>query len=103
MRIPPLDEETYEACQILARGARFHGFDLFEQMHAEQLIASPWLMTKIQLEAINTLITMLQDAKPHELLRRKFKAGAACTPDDMVVAILDFIQEYREMIKKDGP
>jgi hypothetical protein len=101
-RALPLDQVTYEACQMVMRRAQTHGLDLIEALHQEQLIMNPMATTKLRLETIMTLIKLLEDCKPHELLRRKFRAGAACTPDDMVICILDFIREYWEMIKKEG-
>jgi hypothetical protein len=97
-----LDQDTYEACQLSLRSARIHGLDPIETLHRADLIMSPMAATRLQLETVMTLIRMLEDVKPHELLRRKFRAGAACTPDDMVICVLDFIREYWEMIKKDG-
>jgi hypothetical protein len=103
MKVVPLDEETYGLCVYALGRARGVGADPIEELHRAGLIANPALITQVQLDAITTLIKMLEEAQPHELLRRKFKAGAACTPGDMVVAVLDYIREYREMIKKDGP
>lgn len=99
----PLDEETYQACKVALAGAARHGWDPVEVLHRHELILNPLVTQKIRLEAIMTLLKLLEEAKPHELLRRKFRAGAACTPDDMVVAVLDFIQEYWDTIKKEGP
>ena len=102
MKQPPLDEETYQACKIALAGAAQHGWDLIEVLHRQGLIMNPLATQKIRLETIMTLIKLLEEAKPHELLRRKFKAGAACTPDDMVVAVLDFIHEYWDAVKKES-
>lgn len=102
-KLPPLDAATYEECQLALTGAAHHGWDPIEALYEHELIMNPLAIQKIRLETIMTLIKLLEEAKPHELLRRKFRAGAACTPDDMVIAVLDFITEYWETIKKEGP
>lgn len=98
----PLDDETFEACQRVLKTAAFHGFDPVEVMHLEGLILNPAAVTRIRVETVTSLIRMLEDAKPHEILRRKFKAGAACTPEDMLIAVLDYIAAYRQAVQ-DNP
>jgi hypothetical protein len=102
MKRAPLDDRTYQAAKTAMDGAARHGWDVIEVLHEQELIMNPAAVTRIRLEAVMTLIKLLEEAKPHELLRRKFRAGAACTPEDMIIAVLDFINEYWEMIKKEG-
>jgi hypothetical protein len=103
MKRPPLDAQTYQTCQSVLSAAQTHGSDPIEELNRHDLIMDSLASTKIRLETIMTLLKLLEDCKPHELLRRKFRAGAACTADDMVVCVLDFIREYYDVIKKEQP
>lgn len=97
-QVAPLDPITYEACFNAWERARAFGANPIEELHRAGLIVTPAGQRKTRIEIVNLLRGILGECKGHELLRRKFRSSAPCTPDDMLLCVLDFIREFRDVV-----
>lgn len=95
-----LDVETYLKVSVALQRCQRTGWDPAEELDRLGLILSPAQQCKLQDRLLGQLLELLSNYRPVELLRRKYHPGAACSPAEMYVVMMEFIEEYRTMMRE---
>lgn len=77
-----------------------HGADVVEALDRKDLLSTPAREREIRVETLRTLWREWDRWQPHELMRRKFHAGAQNSPADMYHVLMEFLAEYIEHERK---
>lgn len=101
--IGPVDAGTYvKAIQVIAL-ARNRGLDVVEELNRAGLLLTPERDKRIRTEVFTYVLERMDDLKPHEFLRRKYKQTLEQkTPSDLYECIKDWIGDLREWVKSGG-
>jgi hypothetical protein len=95
----PLDPDTWTVTHAVIERARVQGLDLAEALDQAHLLLSPKRRREAKVEILETVIAHLDNWRPAELLRRKFRSDTSCSPADMQSVIIDFLQEFTESVR----
>ena len=98
----PIDTETYLKVTAALDRCRRTGWDPAEELDRLGLVLTPARKLGLQTHILGLLLNQLSIYRPVELLRRKFHAGHPCSPADMYVVVLEFIEEYRDVLREQG-
>lgn len=103
MKISPVDPQTYVETVVTIAQARHHGHDVVEALNRAGLLLTPAQDKRIRLEVYSYVLQRMDDLKPHEFLRRRFKQSLEQrTPSDLYECIKDWIGDLREWLKNGG-
>lgn len=99
----PVDTETHvKTIQTIVR-ARVHGHDVVEALNRAGLLLTASQERRIRVEVFNYILGRLDDLKPHEFLRRKYKSTLQQrTPNDLYVCMVDWLTDVRNWIRDGG-
>jgi hypothetical protein len=92
----PLPEEYGVIVRGAIAQARLRGQDPAERLHKARLLLVPAEERAIETAVLHRFAEELQRWQPHEMLRRKFRTEAPCTPADMYVVLQEFLTEFIE-------
>lgn len=95
MQPRPLDTDFWLRVNQAVIWAQVKGLDQAEYLNKQGLVLSPEQDKRIRLEAMNYLLTQLNNWRPAEFLRRRHLDEPA-SPADMYRCIVGFIEEHIE-------
>lgn len=97
-----LDHETYLKVHAALSRCQRTGWDPAEDLDRLGLILSPHVKRELTHKVLGSLLTQLGIWRPAEMLRRKFHPGHQCSPADMYVVMMEFIEEYRNKLREEA-
>jgi hypothetical protein len=96
----PLDWETHRKITTEVDRTNHNGMDISEALHRAGLILSPAVRLDLQKSILGHLADSISTWQPHEMMRRYIKTGTPGTPADMFAAMLDYINDYKDLLKE---
>ena len=103
MKTSPVDPDTYvRAIQVIAY-ARADGHDVVEALNRAGLLLTPSQDKRIRLEVYSYVLKRMDDLKPHEFLRRRYKHSLEQkTPNDLYECVKDWIGDLKLWLQNGG-
>jgi hypothetical protein len=71
-------------------------------LSGRDLLLTPAREREITVAALTRLYWEWDRWQPHEMLRRKYHAGAQNSPADMFHVMMEFLEEYITRVKEEG-
>jgi len=95
-----MDPDTWRAVSGSVHESWQNGLDAAEQLWSRDLVLDASVVARIRHQAVSDVLTLLEDWKPAEILRRRVRDGTPGNPTDMYLAMVQFLEEYRDTQKE---
>lgn len=95
----PLDQETYARVRAILARAQVQGHDPAEALEKENLLLTPTRRRNIEAATVEFVIESLENWRPAELLRRKYRSDAPTTPAQMQTVIIEYLTEVANLFR----
>lgn len=91
---PVLDQDTYEKLVRALDTARWRGINVADMLNRQGLLWTPDRERQVRANAMQFILDEMSTWTPAEFLRRRKKSLESATPNDMYMAIYEWVQEH---------